>query len=375
MFVGALSGFRVGITADRRAEEQAELIARRGGETMLGPVIRTLPLGDESRTIDATRAIIGAPPDIVVFATALGVRGWCSSAEGLDLLDDLRDTLAAARVVARGPKASGAATTYDIGVDWVTPNATYVELLDHLAAGPTAGADGRPLRVAVQLDGEPEPELAERVAALGFDVVPVPVYEWDLPVDPGPAERLVAAVAARSLDAVTFTSAHAVKNFASIARSTEQLDEAVDAMSSGAVTPVAVGPVTAATIRSLGVSSCVEPRHPRLGAMVQALVSSFVDRALTMDLRGIPVLVQGRLVSIGDAEPVRLTDRERGLLDVLARQPGAVVSKDQLLREVWAGESDDHVVEVTVGRLRRRFGPAGDRIQTVTRRGYRLMAS
>lgn len=375
MFVGALSGFRVGITADRRAEEQAELIARRGGETVHGPVIRTLPLGDESRTIDATRRIIAEPPDVVVLSTALGVRGWCSSAEGLDLLDDLVDTLDSARVLARGPKASGAATTHGIDVDWVTPDATYDEVIAHLAAGPTAAADGRRLRVAVQLDGEPEPELADRISALGFDVVAVPVYEWDLPADRGPAERLVTAAAGRSIDALTFTSAHAVQNFASIAEATGQLPAVVESVNSGSVAAVAVGPVTARAIASLGVRRCVEPRNPRLGAMVQALVSSFVERGTTMDLRGIPVLVQGRLVSIDGSEPIRLTDRERDLLDVLARQPGAVVSKDQLLREVWAGESDDHVVEVTVGRLRRRLGPAGDRIQTVTRRGYRLMAS
>ena len=33
---------------------------------------------------------------------------------------------------------------------------------------------------------------------------------------------------------------------------------------------------------------------------------------------------------------------------------------------------DEHVVEVTVGRLRRRLGPAGTHIETVMRRGYRL---
>jgi uroporphyrinogen-III synthase len=39
---------------------------------------------------------------------------------------------------------------------------------------------------------------------------------------------------------------------------------------------------------------------------------------------------------------------------------------------VWTGETDDHVVEVTVGRLRRRLGSAGTHIETVMRRGYRL---
>lgn len=40
-----LSGFTVGITADRRWEEQAELLRRRGACVIHGPSIRTLPIG------------------------------------------------------------------------------------------------------------------------------------------------------------------------------------------------------------------------------------------------------------------------------------------------------------------------------------------
>jgi uroporphyrinogen-III synthase len=58
---------------------------------------------------------------------------------------------------------------------------------------------------------------------------------------------------------------------------------------------------------------------------------------------------------------------------MLAEADGAVVSKARLLQEAWPDESaDEHVVEVTVGRLRRRLGAHGEAIQTVSRRGYRL---
>jgi uroporphyrinogen-III synthase len=39
---------------------------------------------------------------------------------------------------------------------------------------------------------------------------------------------------------------------------------------------------------------------------------------------------------------------------------------------VWGEVGDEHVVEVTVARLRRRLGAAGGGIETVVRRGYRL---
>jgi uroporphyrinogen-III synthase len=106
--------------------------------------------------------------------------------------------------------------------------------------------------------------------------------------------------------------------------------------------------------------------------MVQALVIALSGRSAVLDLDGTPLLIQGRMVVVGNDEPVHLTDRERAVLHTLARRPGAVVSKRSLLKEVWTGETDDHVVEVTVGRLRRRLGPAGGHIETVMRRGYRL---
>ncbi|UDY35152.1 uroporphyrinogen-III synthase [Dermatobacter hominis] len=374
MFLGALSGFTVGVTADRRAEEQTELLARRGAEVVSGPVIRTLPLSDEQPLTEATTALVAEPPDHVVLSTALGVRAWYSSAEGLGLLDPLRAVLRDATVIARGPKAAGAALTYGLDVDWVTPNATYAEVVDHLAVRRPAEGE-RPRRVALQLDGERSSGLADALRDLGYEVVPVPVYEWHLPDDLGPAERLVAAAAERAVDAITFTSAHAVTNFGHIAESSGRLGAVVEAAAAGALSIVCVGPVTAARARSFGFDTCVEPAHPRLGAMVQALVVAFTDRTVAVDLQGIQVLLQGRLVSADGGPPIRLTDRERALLEALARRPGAVVSKRSLLNEVWAGESDDHVVEVTVARLRRRLGAAGGGIETVVRRGYRLAAS
>ena len=62
------------------------------------------------------------------------------------------------------------------------------------------------------------------------------------------------------------------------------------------------------------------------------------------------------------------------VLEVLSERQGAVISKQALLQRVWQDDSDEHAVEVTVGRLRRRLGAAGGSIETVMRRGYRLAA-
>lgn len=371
MVIGALSGYTIAITADRRCEEQAELIARRGGVPLAGAVIRTLPLSDEPELELATLDLIDHPPDVVVLCTGVGARGWFSAAEALGLDGGLMGALGTAEVVARSPKAAGAAVALDLPVGWVAPGATYREVVDHMSSRPSTRSDGTPVRVAVQLDGHDSSGMCETLAEYGYQVVGVRAYRWMLPDDTGPAERLVAAVADGVVDAVTFTSARAVTNFVDIARRSGEWDRVIGSLNRDVVV-CCVGPVTAAAARSVGVAEVVEPTRPRLGAMVQALVRAFEGRSIALELNGVPVLLQGRLVVVGDSEPIRLTERERAVLEELARQPGAVVSKQALNARVWSGAADDHVVEVTVGRLRRRLGLVGSAIDTVMRRGYRL---
>src|SRR5690606_40404639 len=80
----------------------------------------------------------------------------------------------------------------------------------------------------------------------------------------------------------------------------------------------------------------------------------------------------GTVVRVGERR-VELSVTEAGLFAALAHRAGAVVAKADLLRTVWADpDAAPHVVEVTVGRLRRRLGPEGRSIEAVPRRGYVL---
>jgi uroporphyrinogen-III synthase len=81
------------------------------------------------------------------------------------------------------------------------------------------------------------------------------------------------------------------------------------------------------------------------------------------------------VVLVGD-EHVLLTRREASVLAALAARPGVVVSPGTMLRTVWSSaSSDEHVVGVTVGRLRRKLGAVSSAVRTVPRRGYRLDAT
>jgi two-component system, OmpR family, response regulator len=70
--------------------------------------------------------------------------------------------------------------------------------------------------------------------------------------------------------------------------------------------------------------------------------------------------------------PVALTPREYALLEYFLRHPDRVVSKIELLDNVWdaAQDTDPNAVEVYIGYLRRKVGR--DVLLTVRGAGYRL---
>ena len=88
---------------------------------------------------------------------------------------------------------------------------------------------------------------------------------------------------------------------------------------------------------------------------------------LMLDLRSRQVDVDGRTTM--------LSSREFALLEVLMRHPGQVLSQTQLLDLVWGYGFDgaSNVVETYIRHLRRKIG--ADRIETVRRAGYRLVAT
>lgn len=81
-----------------------------------------------------------------------------------------------------------------------------------------------------------------------------------------------------------------------------------------------------------------------------------------------------RHVRIGNVR-IELSPREFALLDHLARTPGKVVPRKQLLHDVWGidFDPDTNLVDVTVSRLRRRLvASRAVRIVAEPGKGYRL---
>jgi uroporphyrinogen-III synthase len=361
-----LEGYTVGVTADRRAGEQAELLRRRGARVIDAPTIATAYLASDERLRRATEAVIAAPPDVLVVTTGIGIRAWLEAAQSWGLDVALLDALAGARVVARGPKSAAAAQALGLEVSATAPDERMTGVRATLTADATPG-----MRVAVQSFGDDTQDVAASLAGLDAVFTMVPVYRWQLPADLTPAENLVRAAIEGRVHAITFTSAPAVRNLFAIAATLGVSDELRAAMN-GWVVAACVGPACAEAARDVGIDAPLAPGVGRLGLMVRALSERLQEQRAVFDLAGTAVELQGQVALVGD-ERVQLSPREAGVLAALAGRAGAVVSRARLLRTVWGGGSDDeHVVGVTVGRLRKKLGTVGASVRTVPRRGYRL---
>jgi uroporphyrinogen-III synthase len=267
-----LAGCTVAVTAERRREELAALLERRGARVVSAPAIRVVPLADDGELVAATRAVLAAPVDLVIATTGVGFRGWLETAGAWDL--PLVEHLRSARVLARGPKARGAIRGAGLVDAWAPESESSAEVLAHLLSGAEGPLEGR--RIAVQLHGDP---LADVVAALrdrGAEVLTVPVYRWLPPEDPDPVRRLVGQVVAGAVDAVTFTSAPAAASLLQIADELGQRDALVAALRDR-VLAFAVGPVTAGPLTAAGVPT-LQPERARLGALVREVVARLPGR-------------------------------------------------------------------------------------------------
>lgn len=368
MALRPLQGFVVGVTADRRWQEQAELLERRGATVLHGPTISTLYLADDEDVHRATLAVVADPPDYLVATTGIGVRAWLETAAAWGLGDRLVDALATTKIVARGPKAAAALQAGGLEVWERSPTEQMEAILDLLLAEPLEGQ-----RVVVQEYGMESPPFVQALTAAGADVLGVTVYRWRRPDDPAPALRLVEAACERRVDAVTFTSAPAVHNLFEIASEAgaSRADD-LRAAFNGRVVAACVGPVCAEGARQEGVTDPLVPGVGRLGLLVRSLSEHFEGQRQTLRLSGAEVVVQGSAVEV-DGQVVELTAKERGVFEMLAVAPGAVVARAALLEQVWgSAETDPHVLEVTVGRLRKKLGPHGNAVQASPGRGYQL---
>lgn len=88
-----------------------------------------------------------------------------------------------------------------------------------------------------------------------------------------------------------------------------------------------------------------------------------------INVGGMVIDYERKMVCIGDAQ-IRLSPKEFGILSMLAKQPGRVFSREEILAEVWHGDAYvlDRTVDVHIARVRRKLGAAA--VHLTNRQGY-----
>ncbi len=243
-----LFGRRVVIT---RAASQAPVLSQRlseaGAEVVVAPTIEIVDPPDRGAALrEAIRSVRDF--DWVVFTSVNAVQRFCS------LVRDGRD-LAGVKIAAIGPGTAQALERNALVADLVPPRFVAESLLEAFPQAPIGGARILLPRALVARDVLPE-GLADR----GWSVEVVAAYETAAVVPSDEARERV-----RAADAICFTSSSTARNY-------------VEAMGRSAPPVVAaIGPITAATARDLGLSVTVEAQVHSLDGLVAALVDGFAD--------------------------------------------------------------------------------------------------
>lgn len=106
-------------------------------------------------------------------------------------------------------------------------------------------------------------------------------------------------------------------------------------------------------------------------ARVKAVLKRTAKQAQASELRlgNLSVNVQRKEVRIG-GEEIRLSPKEYGILALLASEPGRSFSREEILADVWRGESCvlDRTVDVHIARIRRKLEHS--LLRLANRQGY-----
>ena len=111
----------------------------------------------------------------------------------------------------------------------------------------------------------------------------------------------------------------------------------------------------------------------RIKAVLRRRIIEPMDKASVIHVRDLTIH-PGRHEVLVDNTPVQLTFTEFGILNYLARRPGWVFTRSQIVDEVRGDDYyvTDRSVDVQIVGLRKKLGTAGKYIETVRGIGYRF---
>jgi uroporphyrinogen-III synthase len=262
-----LSELRICAFESRKGPELRGLLERMGlTQVTVAPSMREVPLEENPEAMAFADRLFAGTVDIVILLTGVGTRALAEVVESQHNRGAFLEALQRCTIIVRGPKPAAVLREWMVRIDHQVPEPNtwrdLVALLD--AKVPVTGK-----RVAVQEYGQPNPELYAALDQREAETIRVPVYRWALPDDTGPLREAVHTTIAGGFDVLMFTSAQQLRNLLDVAEQEGVRDLWLAAARQCAI--ASIGPTASETIREEGLPVDIEPEHPKMGHLVQAV--------------------------------------------------------------------------------------------------------
>ena len=199
-------GLRVLSFESRMATEMARLIRRHGGEPLVVPALREIPipLQENGAVFRFGVKLILHQVDILILMTGVGAKALFEVLQTRYPLAEIIEALKKTIVVTRGPKPLAVLKAMGLEANITVPEPNtwqdVIATLDYYR--PVQG-----LKIAIQEYGVSKPEMIEDLTKRGAEVFSVPVYRWALPEDTGPLKRRSGKCSTAAIDAMMITNA------------------------------------------------------------------------------------------------------------------------------------------------------------------------
>ncbi len=260
----SFDGLKVAAFESRMAKEMSSLITRYGGEPLVAPSMREIPLENNTEALEAGERLIAGQFDLLILLTGVGTRALVEVLKTRHGLDTITAALGRVTRVARGPKPVAALRELGLTADITVPEPnTWRDLLQALDdKKPVAG-----LKVAVQEYGVSNAELLGGLGERGATVTRVPVYRWALPEDVEPLRQVIDAIVQSKVAVVLVTNAAQIDHVMQVAVQDGKADAVRAALKKTVI--ASIGPVASERIREHGLQVDLEPSHPKMGILVK----------------------------------------------------------------------------------------------------------
>lgn len=264
MTTSNFDGLSVAAFESRMAAEMERLIRRYGGDPLVAPALREIPLEDNSAALRFGADLLEGRFDILVLLTGVGTKSLVDVLRTRHSLEAVTEALRRTALVARGPKPTAALKTLGLTPTLTVPEPnTWHDLLATLDTyRPVKG-----LRVAVQEYGVSNRELLEALRARGAEVLAVPVYRWALPDDTAPLHRLLEQILAGRVDVILITNAAQIDHVMQLLERDGQVDAFRKACRR--LVLASIGPTASERLREHDLPVDLQPSHPRMGVLVK----------------------------------------------------------------------------------------------------------